>query len=81
MALMNMHANLLINLIILLKIHLSSQGHFCNDFNMFPPLVMHHAIGNRFCSPLGKLWPKKRATRTPTNEEEKVGEEEESRCR
>lgn len=59
MALMNMHANLLINLIILLKIHLSSQGHFCNDFNMFPPLVMHCAIENHFCSPLAKLRPKK----------------------
>lgn len=91
MALMNMHANLLINLIILLKIHLSSQGHFCNDFNMFPPLVMHRAIGNRFCSPLGKLWPKKNktkkkqgGTRTPTNEkeeEEVVEEEEEGRRR
>lgn len=59
MALMNMHANLLIKLIILLKIHLSSQGHFCNDFNMFLPLVMHCAIENHFCSPLGKLWPKR----------------------
>ena len=55
MALMNMHANLLIKLIILLKIHLSSQGHFCDDFNMFPPLVMHGAIENHFCSPFGKV--------------------------
>lgn len=58
MALMNMHANLLINLIILLKIHLSSQGHFYDDFNMFPPLVMHRAIEYHFCSPFGKLRPK-----------------------
>ena len=57
MALMNMHANLLIKLIILLKIHLSSQGHFCDDFNMFLPLVMHGAIENHFCSPFGKLRP------------------------
>ena len=53
MALMNMHANLLIKLIILLKIHLSSQGHFCNDFKMFQPLVMHGAIENHF----GPLFP------------------------
>ncbi len=43
-SLMNMHANLLIKLIILLKIHLSSKDFFCNDFNMFLSLVMLHAI-------------------------------------